>query len=71
MYLSLLTYGEGKIYWVLIMRGLLILYFIVKYCIPTSKMLYNISIGEKYFCFKNEYAVHMISLICIDGNPNR
>ena len=31
---------------------LLILYFIVKYRISTLRMLYNISIGEKYFALK-------------------
>ena len=24
----------------------------------------------KYFCFENEYVVHMFSLICTDGNPH-
>ena len=33
------------------MWGLLVLYFIVKYHIPTSKMLYNIS-GENIFALK-------------------
>ena len=63
--------GEGKIYQVLIMQGLLILHIIAKYHVLTSRMLYNISIGEKYFCFENEYAVYMLSLICTDGNPHR
>ena len=71
IFLYLHISGEGKIYQVLIMWGLLILHFIVKYCIPTSRMLYNISIGEKYFYFKNEYAVNMLSLICTDRNPHR
>ena len=31
------------------MQGLLILYFIVKYCILNSRILYNISIGENIF----------------------
>ena len=35
--------GEGKIYRILIMLGLLILHFIAKYHIPTSRMLYKIS----------------------------
>ena len=31
------------------MWGLLILYFIAKYHVPTSRMLYDISIGENIF----------------------
>ena len=53
------------------MQGLLILYFIVKYHVLTLRMLYNISIGEKYFSFKNKYVAHMVSLVCTEGNPHR
>ena len=34
------------------MWDLLILYFIAKYHIPTSRVLYNISIGENIFASK-------------------